>query len=575
MHNKIKLDKIKINGVRTSTVNELARFSPWPARLLGVNPYSEKHKTSREIIREFEHEKWGPLLKRVLLEKGKVSIEKADKMFLKKIPDGLTSIGDELYLLSKVDFNNIFLSFIESTLKKLLPASALVELGCGYGRVILRLRKLKEFSSMQFKAAEYTPSGIKLINELAKRQRLDIETGYCDFSSAKITNISVPPNAIIFTCSAVHYVPKLKNNFVSAIASFKPKTVVHFEPCYEHCDNKTLLGLMRRRYIEVNDYNKNLVSLLHKQQDNGKIKILLEKPAVLGSNFCKSYYLESYGQGVKYLQCLDGDEIVGGVAFIETDKGIRLMPYHVYCGIIFKNFTACKNVVQNDIKFSVTECFAEYLFGRYQNVAIINHWDVVDMRPFLWLNYHEREKGFYKIEVSYTSLLDISAPKDISGYRKGRKASLKKSEKVKFITEVSDEIETLDSLHNITFERQGIKRSEEESKFLPAICRNLLDAKAGLLLITEYNGIPASASFFAYDHKRAYYLFGATDPEYRQLEAGTKNLVDSFSYLNETLNIKELDMVGVNSPPRGSFKLSFGGKIIPYYTITKVPHDKN
>lgn len=294
-----------------------------------------------------------------------------------------------------------------------------------------------------------------------------------------------------------------------------------------------------------------------------------------GTVFCKSYYLESYGQKVKYLQCLDGNEIVGGVAFVETEKGIQSMPYHVYYGIIFKNFTACKNVVQNDIEFSAMECFAEYLFEHYQNVALINHWDIVDMRPFLWLNYHEREKGFYKVEVSYTSLLDISAPKDISGYRKGRKASLKKSEKVKFITEVSTEIETLDSLHNITFERQGIKRPEEEAKFLPIICKNLMDAKAGSLLITKYEGIAVSVSFFVYDHKRAYYLFGATDPKYRQLEPGTKNLFDSLSYLNEALNIKELDMVGVNSPQRGSFKLSFGGKIIPYYTVIKVHNDKN
>jgi hypothetical protein len=60
--------------------------------------------------------------------------------------------------------------------------------------------------------------------------------------------------------------------------------VINVEPCYEHCEGKTLLGLMRRRYIEVNDYNTNLVTVLREQRDRGVIDILEELPAVFGSN---------------------------------------------------------------------------------------------------------------------------------------------------------------------------------------------------------------------------------------------------------------------------------------------------
>jgi hypothetical protein len=41
---------------------------------------------------------------------------------------------------------------------------------------------------------------------------------------------------------------------------------------------------LRRRYIEVNDYNRNLVSLLRAQQAEGALRILEELPAVLGVN---------------------------------------------------------------------------------------------------------------------------------------------------------------------------------------------------------------------------------------------------------------------------------------------------
>ena len=59
---------------------------------------------------------------------------------------------------------------------------------------------------------------------------------------------------------------------------------MHLEPRYEQCDRHTLLGHLRRRYIQVNDYNTNLVALLHDQQDRGLIRILEERPTVFGMN---------------------------------------------------------------------------------------------------------------------------------------------------------------------------------------------------------------------------------------------------------------------------------------------------
>jgi hypothetical protein len=41
---------------------------------------------------------------------------------------------------------------------------------------------------------------------------------------------------------------------------------------------------MRQRYIEVNDYNTNLVTLLREHQKRGLIKIIEERPAVFGLN---------------------------------------------------------------------------------------------------------------------------------------------------------------------------------------------------------------------------------------------------------------------------------------------------
>lgn len=62
----------------TYTINDLPRFSPWPERLIGSESWQQRHKTPEEIIREYEHEKWGSLLRKVQEAKRDVSVEEAD-----------------------------------------------------------------------------------------------------------------------------------------------------------------------------------------------------------------------------------------------------------------------------------------------------------------------------------------------------------------------------------------------------------------------------------------------------------------------------------------------------------------
>jgi len=291
-----------------------------------------------------------------------------------------------------------------------------------------------------------------------------------------------------------------------------------------------------------------------------------------GTVFCKSYFLESYNQPVRYLKCSKGEENLAGFAFVESLDGTKLMYSPPSCGIILKDLSSLSRYRRNEITFNILQSFAEYLFNRYQNVEFNNHWDIIDMRPFEWLHYHEKEKGYFKIDVFYTSHLDISKSEDTSGYARGRKWDLKKGrETLRFKTEESGDIELLNYLHDMNFKKQGITRTKEQVNVLINICKNLLQANAGKLFVTKVNDEPAIATFFVYDRFRAYYLFVGTDLRFKDLGVGTKNLHDCCIYLNENLNIKELDMVGINSPKRGAYKLSYGGKIVPYYQVIKVP----
>ena len=97
------------------------------------------------------------------------------------------------------------------------------------------------------------------------------------------------------------------------------------------------------------------------------------------------------------------------------------------------------------------------------------------------------------------------------------------------------------------------------------ITKNALKNNYGRLSICYYENVPASASFLLIDKKRSYHLFGANNPEYRQQRLYSKIITENIVFTKK-LGLKEFDFVGINSPQRGNFKISFNADILPYFS---------
>jgi len=243
------------------TLDSIASYSHWPARLLGLEPFSKKHKSPSEVMREFGDEKWGALLEMFsgMSNFTLANVEAKEKDLKAIIPSFDTQLGFYLGELGKSDI--IVMKYMEDTLKPYSDgASCLVELGAGYGAKILNLSDILSLNSLDLMAFEYTQSGCDLINLVAKNSNKNIDVGQFDFNTLNFDGMQIPENAIIFTSYAIHYVPQLRDDFVKFLCQFKPKVVVHFEPCYDYFDQKTIHGLMCRRYMELNGYTKNIGS---------------------------------------------------------------------------------------------------------------------------------------------------------------------------------------------------------------------------------------------------------------------------------------------------------------------------
>lgn len=242
-------------------------------------------------------------------------------------------------------------------------------------------------------------------------------------------------------------------------------------------------------------------------------------------------------------------------------------PYSAYQGIyFFDNHSEVKRSLD-----ALNELL-NALSGEYKNISFSLHFSIRDIRAFQWFNYHSIECAKYEINILYTGIVDIIKYGNIEEYfkkiRKSRLQEYKKaqSKNMKFIT--SADTELFMNLYIKTFQRQGISIKEENLYKVQNIVNTALESEYGnIFLCLDEKNMAVSASVFLYDNNYAYYLFGATEPNYRNSGASAFLMLNVFNYFN-SIGLHKFDMVGVNSPQRGDYKMSYDAELVPYYNLS-------
>lgn len=265
-------------------LDDIPRFSPWPARLLGFKSFPQKKRTESENLREFDQEKWAGLRARLLGSSGDIGLSDVIRWELEGITETLCHNGKSFELLQPLDSFIRYVQLVEEHLTESLPTSTILELGAGYGRVLLSVAEKPAFKGISWYACDSSTEGLELLKDLAVKRSQPVTTIRADLQRPLLTRNLLPPDSLIFTSFALMYAPQLQAQFLDELLALKPKVVVHFEPCYEHCEDTTLWGLLRKKYIELNDYNRNLITLLRLFEAQGRIRILSELPSVFGNH---------------------------------------------------------------------------------------------------------------------------------------------------------------------------------------------------------------------------------------------------------------------------------------------------
>jgi len=288
--------------------------------------------------------------------------------------------------------------------------------------------------------------------------------------------------------------------------------------------------------------------------------------------FCNTSYFDLLGGEYKLYFVVKQEQILSAVFIILDKYGDQLSFQENYQGILYSNlFDDLSSHSKIPKMLELNKFLINELSNKYPKINLSLHHSVKDLRSFQWYKYHEPEEQKIKLNLSYTGLIDLKKVNSLDDFlkniRRVRRREYFKALKNNLIIEESNDVDTLDRLHNQMFLNQGLKRSNQEIKILKNVTKDSITNEYGKLYICYTpERIACSAYLMLFDSKTGFSKYGASNPNYKNLGAYTYLTIHCIFKCIE-LGLDTWDFLGVNSPNRGDYKISFNPDLIPYYGL--------
>lgn len=199
----------------------------------------------------------------------------------------------------------------------------------------------------------------------------------------------------------------------------------------------------------------------------------------------------------------------------------------------------------------------------YLNVNLEYNFD--NLLPFYWNDF--------TLKVSYSYLLeDIkNIDKKFNGFASNIRRKIKQAEK-KLQLKTSDDVQVIWDLVSLTFKRQN-KKPPYSFALLKDLDKELKNNnRRSIYFAEDENGNVHSAIYIVFDSKRAYYLIGGSDPDYKKSGASSFLLWNAIKDASKRVDC--FDFEGSMIEPIERYFSEFGAIQKPYYGITKIGNKK-
>ena len=269
-------------AMRPLRLSELPAWSPWPARLLGLDRFDAPQRDVEKVDAEYNRDKWLKCLE-AFRESGRTMDARALRLLAyggnAQQPRAAVHRG-RLVATTVGALLDAYDEILAEAMATVIAGSrTVVELGSSFGQVLWGLAQ--RFPDRAYRGGEYSENAVTLAKELYA-QGPDISIGRLNFYDDAYDVLERAEGPVtVFTSQAIEQIPSAAH-IVDVLAKYRDKivSVFHLEPSYELYD-ESLLGLMRRRYIELNDYNRDLIGVLQGRSD---IRVVRLEPEVIGWN---------------------------------------------------------------------------------------------------------------------------------------------------------------------------------------------------------------------------------------------------------------------------------------------------
>jgi len=294
-----------------------------------------------------------------------------------------------------------------------------------------------------------------------------------------------------------------------------------------------------------------------------------ENASPQSSIFSSVEFLENFIDDLDLYSVSKGSEIKSLVYFFKKKKNILSEPL-IYSGILFGPQQKQKNCRYLAEKFNLIDVIIEEILNKYTKIDFNLHYNVEDIRPFLWFNYNLPNKPKFSIDVRYTALIKLkskSKEEIFESFDDVKQRDIKKCDKNKEISvDFKSNINLLKKFYEETMQQNNGKFSRVNlDKMIKFMHQASLNEK-GFQTNVYFKSEPIYSIFFSIHNGVACYLYGAGDINFKDRLSGTYCLWRAIENCFKK-KINYVDLEGINSPKRGSFKITFGSFLKNYYNL--------
>ncbi|WP_128476162.1 class I SAM-dependent methyltransferase [Halorussus pelagicus] len=254
--------------MRELALDDLPKHSPWPARILdpegadddaeyggtGVSAYDEVYANLHGLLESNPETGFRELQRSAnrYAEESPVPISRAEELYLVDVDEKQT-LQDE--------------ALVASLAGTLDGGETVVSLGCGWGYELGVLAAA--YPDCEFVGGDPAENGVALGRALfGDRERIRIEPfDFRDETWDLLEGVLAerdPDDVVVFTQGSLTALPSVRDIVTETLAGYadRVREGVHLEHVYELHPEETLLGLLRRGYTDLRDYNDDLLTSL-------------------------------------------------------------------------------------------------------------------------------------------------------------------------------------------------------------------------------------------------------------------------------------------------------------------------